>query len=307
MPQPPYITYIIVTWNNEKEIFNCLNTLKKYTKTRCDVFIVDNASSDKTVDICKGSDFVTLIESGVNIGFAAANNVALSRVRTEYVCFLNPDVILIEDIIEAQISALAKDEKIGLTACRLLNLDASFQKSYFNFLTSFEIFSEILHLGKIVPNFLRRIYFQSYYQCHSQFSPDWVIGAEMVMRTSEAQQIEGFSEDYFMYTEDMDLCMKVRRILGKTIRYIPEVSLVHLGGASEAQNVSYKKQNKVFENLKRFNKKFYGKNGNAIFVSAMSAALIREVLLKLFYFKKDRKILIDKTHSIWLSAKHCLF
>ena len=129
----------------------------------------------------------------------------------------------------------------------------------------------------------------------------------MVMRTSEAKQIGGFSEDYFMYTEDMDLCMQVRRILGKTIKYIPEVSIIHLGGASEIQNVSYKKQNKVFENLKQFNRKFYGKNGNAILMSAMTAALVRGALLKLFYFKKERQVQIDKTHSIWLSAKYCLF
>ena len=82
--------------------------------------------------------------------------------------------------------------------------------------------------------------------------------------------------------------MKVRRILDKGTRYIPEVSLVHLGGASEAQNISYKKQNKVFENLKLFNRKFYGNNGNAVLMSAKSAILIRKMRLKLFYLKKDR-------------------
>lgn len=307
MCQTPQITYIIVTWNNEKEIFNCLDSIKNNTNCDFDIFVVDNASRDGTIAICNKFDFVTLIKSDKNLGFAEANNIALSKVKTKYVCFLNPDVILFEDIVKPQIFVLENEHDVGLTSCRLLNSDFSFQKSYSNYTTPLNIFLEILHFGQIVPNFLRKKYFQSYYKCCEQFNPDWVIGAEMMMRTTEAKQLGGFSEGYFMYTEDMDLCMKVHKMLGKSVRYIPGVSLVHLGGASEVQNISYKKQNKIFENLKKFSKKFYGNNGNALLMSAMSAALIRGLLLKLFYFKNDRQEQISKTYKLWLSAKYSLF
>ena len=89
--------------------------------------MVANESGDRIVDIRKNFNFITLIESGRNVGFAAANNITLPHVKTEYVCFfLNTDVVLKEDIIETQISVLDKDVKVGLTACCLLNSDASF-------------------------------------------------------------------------------------------------------------------------------------------------------------------------------------
>lgn len=290
------ITYIIVTWNNEKEIKKCLESIAKFS-SNYEIIVVDNNSEDKTISFIKDfSKNVTLIQEKNNLGFARANNLALSKVKSEYVCFINPDVVLTENIITQSIAVLERNEKIGLVACHLRNKDGSHQQSCFNYFNRYVAFCEILHLGVVFPNIIRKHLFQSHYQCEESFYPDWVIGAEMIMRTEDAKRINGFSTDYFMYTEDMDLCMKIKCFLGKKVYFIADKSLIHLGGASEIQNTNYNKQKKMFQNSLLFTEKYYGCDKVLITKKYMLAAYrIRLLILNSLYFKKDRKFQIDKT------------
>lgn len=290
-------TFIIVTWNNEKEIFNCIDSVQKIYGTSCKVIVVDNCSKDNTVNIIRNNfKWVEIIVSDTNLGFAAANNVALEKVVSDYVCFLNPDVILTEDIIKPSIKSLNNDDCVGVVACRLKNVDGTNQQSWFSYVNKWSLMSEILHIGKIVPSFLRKKYFLNYYVPRGDFYPDWVIGAEMVMRTNDAKQIQGFSTEYFMYTEDMDLCMKVKRQLKKKVLVLMSISLIHLGGASEGQNISYNKQEKLIRNDAYFVKKFYGNSeSRSTIVLAYKATMIRLWLLLIGYWKYDRDVQINKT------------
>lgn len=294
------VTYIIVTWKNEKEISECLKSIEEYSPQNHEVIIVDNNSDDRTTQIIR-EDFpkAKLIESSVNLGFAAANNMALQYVTTPYICYLNPDVILTEDIITPSIQVLKEKDQIGLVACRLKNKDGSNQDSFFNYTNRWITPCAILHIGAIMPQSLRKKYFLSKYNAKADFEPEWVIGAEMILRTEEAKKIGGFSEEYFMYTEDMDLCKKVNTILGKKIYYLANVSLVHLGGASEAQNTNYNKQKKIFENEWMFVKKFYGMDeANRTIRSMKRAHMIRKTMLNIGYWKKDRQYQIKRTNAV---------
>lgn len=293
-------SFIIVTWNNENEIFNCIDSIQKIYGTSCRVIVVDNCSKDKTVNIVRNNfKWVDVIVSDTNLGFAAANNVALEKVVSDYVCFLNPDVILTEDIIKPSIESLSKDDCVGVVACRLKNVDGTNQQSWFSYVNKWSLMSEILHIGKIVPSFLRKKYFLNYYVPRGDFYPDWVIGAEMVMRTNDAKQIQGFSTEYFMYTEDMDLCMKVKRQLKKKILVLMNISLIHLGGASEGQNISYNKQEKLIRNDAYFVKKFYGNSkSKSTIVLAYKATMIRLWLLLIGYWKCDRDVQLNKTKHL---------
>lgn len=294
-------TYIIVTWNNENEIEDCLSTVYRFSSKSSNVIVVDNASKDRTVQIVKEKfPDVELIESKENLGFAAANNLALENVSSQYVCYLNPDVILTEDILTPSIEILENQIEIGLVACRLKNRDGSNQPSCFNFANSWSLPCEILHIGALMPKSLKRKYFLNYYRANDDFNPDWVIGAEMVMRTKDARAIGGFSTEYFMYTEDMDLCKKISVNLKKKIYFISDVSLIHLGGASEAQNISYRKQRKLLENDLAFVKKFYGENeSKKMKKKAMNAYLLRKFLLTVAYWKKDRSKQLSKTEEAY--------
>lgn len=294
------ITFIIVTWNNQQQIRQCLQTIMKYTLVPYRIIVVDNHSSDETVQIIqKEFSTVDLIISPDNVGFAKANNLALWQVNSEYVCFINPDIILTEDIINPSIHVLKEKQDVGLVSCKLRNLDSSLQPSCFHFADAYSLVAEILHIGKIFPQFLCKKYFMNFYNAKTDFYPQWVIGAEMVMRTQEAKDIGGFSTEYYMYTEDMDLCKKIDCILNKKIYYLANISLIHLGGASEVQNFNYNKQEKLIKNDLLFIKKFYGENEVHKVLRNMNRAYnFRLNLLNLFYYRNDKNLQLDKTKKV---------
>lgn len=255
------ITFIIVTWNNEKQIEKCLDTLEQFTTVPHKIIIVDNVSTDETCNIViKKYPLVQLIKSNENLGFAKGNNIALKKVQTPYVCFINPDVILTEDITLPAINILEQDKNIGLVTNKLCNVDGSDQLTTGRFTDLVSILVNICHLYHFIPNPFRKTLCPEYYKIENGvFSPDWVIGAEMFMRTSDAKIVGGFSTDYYMYMEDMDICWKVWHQLNKKILYNADVSMIHLGGASEKQNQSYSKQEKIIINTFIFCEKYYGK------------------------------------------------
>ncbi|ADB46972.1 glycosyl transferase family 2 [Acidaminococcus fermentans DSM 20731] len=303
------ISFIIVTWNNEQEIRDCLSSIICLTPIPFQIIVVDNLSSDNTRDIIK-KEFsqVKLIESSENLGFAKANNLGLKYVKSKYVCFINPDVILTEDIVLPSIKFLENDMSIGLVSCRLTNKDGSWQNSCLSFINSHSIIINILHLGKLLPKCLCRRFAPEYYKIQKDYyMPDWVIGAEMIMRTSDANAVHGFSEEYFMYTEDMDLCKKIQTFLNKRIVFNADVSLIHLGGASEVQNVNYIKQKKLFQNILIFCEKFYGlKEADKTLRNMQMCYYIRLLLLKSLYYKENRNYMIehDKTILSFLKEVH---
>lgn len=295
------ITFIIVSWNNEHEIRDCLSSIIQFTPIPFKIIVIDNLSSDNTRDIIK-NEFpqVKLIESSNNLGFARANNLGLKYVDSTYVCFINPDVILTEDIVLPSLKFLEKDNSIGLVSCRLTNKDGSWQNSCLSFINHCSVIINIFHLGKLLPLFVCRKFAPEYYRVRKgHYMPDWVIGAEMIMRTNDAIAIHGFSEEYFMYTEDMDFCKKIRSYLKKSILFNAAVSLIHLGGASEAQNINYVKQKKLFQNIMIFCEKFYGRQEATRTLRNMKYSYyIRLLLLTAFYYKKNRKYMIEHDKKI---------
>lgn len=120
----------------------------------------------------------------------------------------------------------------------------------------------------------------------------------MILSTEDAVKLNGFSTDYYMYAEDMDICKRIYVSLHKNVVLLASKALIHLGGASEKQNVNYKKQLLVARNSAKFAKKFYGNHSDKKLLKSMWYAYsIRSMLLKLFYFKHDRKEQITKSLS----------
>lgn len=293
------MTYIIVTWNNQNEIRDCLDSIIKWSSEQSRIIVLDNASSDDTVNIInKDYSQVDFVEIGKNLGFAVANNLGLEKTTSEFVCFINPDVILTENIEIPSIQYLESHNETGLVACRLKNLDMTLQPSCFEFASRKNLVNEILHKGRFAPQFICRRKYINYYKAKKTISVPWVIGAEMIMRTRDAKQIGGFSTEYYMYTEDMDLCRKISDILHKNIVYMPDYSLIHLGGASESQNFKYNKQKKLFENDLLFINKFDGQTEKEETLKSMIKAYKKRIfILKYFYVGSNKKTILDKSRK----------
>lgn len=290
------ITFIIVTWNNEKCIIDCLNSIYKHCQD-FEIIVVDNNSNDNTVPIIKKQKFANcrIIDLKQNLGFAEGNNFALNMVDTEYICYLNPDTILVEDIINPSIDILEKDKSIGLVGCKLINADGTLQSSTFNYIDHTEVFCEAFRIGKFFPNLLREKLFPYYSKSKYNKSVDWVIGAEMILKTEDAKKIDGFSTEYYMYAEDMDICKKINIKLNKKIFYLADTKLIHLGGISEASNRNYSKLELQIKNKIKFSRKFYGeKECKKVINNLINVYKMRLIIVKMFLWSKKRETYLEK-------------
>ena len=290
------LTFIIVTWNSNDTIIECLDSIYKFCKN-FKIVIVDNKSDDNTVELLNEKKYsdCKIIALNENVGFAEGNNIGLKEVDTPYICYLNPDTILLEDIIVPSIEKLTTKKEIGLVGCKLLNRDKTLQSSTFNFVTKNQVYIECFRIGKFFPNFIREKFFPNTSKSRKNKFVDWVIGAEMILTTEDARKVGGFSTEYYMYAEDMDLCKKIETNLNKKTYYLADVNLIHIGGASEVKNVNYNKLEKVISNKIKFSNKFYGKKESVNVRKALyNSYLIRYVIIKIFCWNKKRLYYLEK-------------
>jgi GT2 family glycosyltransferase len=225
--QPADVSIIFVNWNSVDYARDCVRSIREFTHgLSLELIVVDNASPDGRAPELK-AEFpeITLIESKENLGFARANNLGFRHSTGHYLLFLNPDTKLVTPAINLLVESAKTLPQAGLLGCRLLNGDLSFQT------TSVQKF----------PTILSQMFD---YRPAEEEAPAWVeakslavemvSGACMLMPREVFIRVGMFSEDYFMYAEDVDLCHAVRR-LGLKVYYCGEPTIVHFGGGSSSQ------------------------------------------------------------------------
>lgn len=230
-------SFVIVTWNSEKQILNLIDSIKKY-EPDSQIIIVDNDSSDKTVAITQKINNVTCIKLDTNVGFSKANNIGFQKVRTEYVTFINPDTQLISPVTNNLIKKM-NETNAALIGTKLINSDGTLQPSIFKFQTPLEIFIEQFQIGRILPEKLRVKYSPEHSAHDKDLFVDWLMGAFYFTKSKYYKMVGGFSDDYFLYAEDMDICYKYY-LKGLKVLFTPDIKIYHLGGKSEKQTKTEK-------------------------------------------------------------------
>jgi len=212
------LSIIIVNYNTRKFILQCLESIEKCGKKETEVIVVDNASRDRSPDlIADNFPHVALIRNQRNVGFARANNQASRVSRGRYLYFLNPDTILRDGALEKPLEYMDKRKEVGLAGTRLLNPDGTVQPSVGTRYPG----------GKHAKEEL------------SGLNGDiaWVLGASMITRRRLFMELGGFDEKFFLYGEEQDLCLRIRKA-GSIIGYVPEAVVIHWGGVSEKDTTS---------------------------------------------------------------------
>ncbi len=230
------IAVIIVTWNSEGYICTCLDSLKHGCgRYPYEVIICDNASSDRTVAVVKERyPEVTLVENKRNIGFAAGNNTAYARISddADLILVINPDTKVIDNAIEVLADYILSNKDVGVCSPLLLNEDGSVQRSTGGrFLSVGRVFNEMFFLTRINPKLFEGLYTT---ETENILDIDWVSGACMLIRRDVIDKVGFFDENYFMYGEDTELCMRIRDA-GKKVIYLPEARVFHYQGKSLVQ------------------------------------------------------------------------
>lgn len=216
---------IIVTFNSARTIRGCLNSVVRYSPD-AEIIVVDNNSEDQTINIMKGfGNKVKLINAGVNLGFAKANNLGVKSARGDYLIFLNPDTkILDKNSLEKLKISLEINPEYGIIGPKLIYPDGTSQNRARNLPTIVRAFSEY---------FLNKKGEYDFYSpdCKSLCEVESIIGACIIIKKELFKKIGGFDEKYFMYYEDLDLCRSVRA-LGFKVGFLPEITIEHAEGKS---------------------------------------------------------------------------
>ena len=226
---------IIVSWNNEKTLGACLGSLSRACEgLDWEAVVVDNASSDKSVEmtkeIVKHQSRISLIQNSKNHGFAKACNQGLAGFDARHVLLLNPDT----ECPPGSLPALVKDAdahpKAGIVGPKLLNTDGTTQAGIRRFPAVWDQVGVMLKLHNLFPGLFRR-YFVADLSLDVAQDVDQVMGACFLIRREVIEQIGGLDERYFVWFEEVDYCRMVKEH-GWTIRYAPSVQVTHHGGES---------------------------------------------------------------------------
>lgn len=244
------LSIIIVSFNSEDFIEDCLKSLFKYLLKEGEVIVVDNNSSDGTVKKLEGFvPKIDLIKLAQNLGFAKANNLAAKKAQGQYLFFLNPDTQIIQPVFSQLIDFYERNSDAGIVAPKLIQADGKVQESVKNLPTIWGAIKEFIFM---IPN----SYTQYAPKSSEPVQVECVYGAALLIKKDFFDKLGGFDEKFFLYYEDVDLCKRVNQA-DKKIYYYPGVSIKHLVGASKSEFDRNKLNNESF-------RKYHGRFSTAI-------------------------------------------
>lgn len=275
------LSIIIVNYRSVTYLEGCLRTIQDFTKgLDFEVIVVDSGSFDGCDEMLATKFPSAVFIQSQNVGFARANNLGVLRSSGRHLLFLNPDTEIIGDALGQLVLYADSLSDYGVATCKLLNADGTIQTSciqsfptILNQILNAEFFRRWLPTSRLWGT--APLYRGDTQPC----CVEAVSGACMLIRREVFDAAGGFSEDYFMYSEDIDLCHKVRA-LGLRNYLFPDAQVVHFGGGSS------KSHGNTFADVMIFDAryKFFAKHKGVVYAAAYRclmavAASVRLALL----------------------------
>lgn len=262
------LSIIILTYNVEKVIGACLDSVLKYIKEDWEVIVIDNNSTDKTMEILKPlqgkqvqDDRIKIIENKENLGFAGGNNLAVKEARGKYILFLNPDTIVEEKSISLPLEFIQKNSDVGAVTAKVVLgnglLDYSCHRGFptpWNSLCYFSGLTKLFPKTKLFSG-----YTMGYKNFEEVNEVDAINGAYFLIPKSLGDKLNWFDTDFFWNGEDLDFCFRIKEA-GFKIMYLPQAKIIHHKGSSGGHKRGTKTFYARFEVMKLFYDKHYRKN-----------------------------------------------
>jgi GT2 family glycosyltransferase len=216
----PSVTVVIVNWNSGAHLAKCLNHLMQQSLPPTRILVMDNASDDGSVEHAQQIPEVTVRLLGANLGFAVANNLALSECDTDFVALLNPDAFPEQDwLLQLMLAASTYTEVAVFGSRQMIHELPSLVDGL----------GDIYHISGLVwrdgYNRLHRMEDNCSYEVFSACACAALYRRDVLVKTG------GFDEDYFCYVEDIDLGFRIR-LAGYTCLYVPDAVVHHIGSAT---------------------------------------------------------------------------
>jgi len=244
-PIQPLLSIIIVNWNTRELLAACLHSVLEEATALAQAYgaaatphalvetiVVDNASTDESVTMVRQTfPWVYLVENQTNVGFAAANNQALPCCHGRYLLLLNSDTLVLAGAFQRLIDLVEQNPAIGAVGARYLNPDGSLQPSCYPEPTLRRELWRMFHLDRI---YAYGSYPMEQWSVEQARPVDIVQGAALLLRRELVATMELFDTTYFMYSEEVDLCRRIRQA-GWQIWWAPRATIIHYGGQSTRQ------------------------------------------------------------------------
>jgi GT2 family glycosyltransferase len=263
---PAILTIITVTYNSRGEVGPCIESLPLELCGRpVEAIVVDNASMDGTLEFIHSKyPHVAGYTSGGNLGFGTANNFGVRRSTGEYLLFLNPDARVNKEALEHCLTRLKNEPDIGIISPKLVlangEMDLACRRAV---PTVWDGVTRSTGLSRVFPNVKWCAgYNLTYLPDNDTYPVGAVNGAFMMMRSSLFKQIGAFDERFFMYGEDLDLCLRCSKE-GFKVVYDGRHTVIHLKGSSSRK--VYRKMSKaLFTGTKQFYLKHFNPHNSLI-------------------------------------------
>jgi GT2 family glycosyltransferase len=239
------LSVIILNYNVRYFLELCVLSVESALKNiDSEIIVIDNDSSDDSCEMMKTRfPNVKLIQNNKNLGFPKGNNIGVDQAKGEYICILNPDTVVAEDTFEKVLAFAKKQSDLGIVGVKLIDGTGNFlPESKRGIPTPWVAFTKITSLYKLFP---KSNLFNAYYAQHLDENQtgkvDILVGAFMFLKRELYNEVGGFDEDCFMYSDDIDLSYMVLQ-KGKTNYYFHETTVIHYKGESTIKDGTYMKR-----------------------------------------------------------------
>lgn len=239
--QGPSISVVTVSYNSAEFLGSCLAALCQDEEPP-EVIVVDNASTDDTVCLltsgCLKQLPIKLISMDSNVGFAAACNVGAGSASAEYVIFLNPDAVVSPGSLRVLTGVLEAFPDVGIVGPRIVSPSGEVEPSWDTARSLGHTVAEAFGLYALSRAARHRKLGIGSGRAEAVQDAGWVSGACLAIRAALFDELGGFDTEFFMYAEDVDLCLRAQKV-GYRVAYVPMAQVVHLGGGSSAKVRSF--------------------------------------------------------------------
>lgn len=290
---------IILSYNTKNLLRNCLKSLyDNKWKEKYEIYVVDNASSDGSSKMVKDQfPKVHLIENKENLGFTKGNNQILEKVEADLYLLLNSDTEICKDSLDNLVKFINSSD-YGVASCKLVFKDGSFQPNAGSLPTTVPLFNwlsgldDVLeYIGVSLPSTHLKERF-----LRGQKEVGWVSGSVMIIKKEVIDTIGGLDEHIFMYGEDVEFCLRVKRAGFKT-GWTDSATIMHIGGGS-SKNPAFKQWVGEFNGLLYIYRKYYGLFPSLI----LKIFLYLFTLLRIVAFSVVGKFKIAQTYGKILTS-----
>jgi len=227
------LSIVIVSYNAKEHLVTCLESLRSHPPAAShEIIVVDNSSADGSADAAAGFESVRVVRLERNVGFAAGNNAGIRASSGENLLLLNSDTIVPPKAIDGLLNRLRREPDVAVIGPRLVDGRGRAELSFGPMIGPLNEWRQsrlIRGLADNDPAIVRQVEAMT----REEQRPDWVTGACLLVRRTDAEAVGLLDERFFMYTEDVDFCASIRA-RRRQILFVPAVEVVHLRGRSAA-------------------------------------------------------------------------